>query len=84
MAQLTDQQESMIERSERLYSRFGGALESEHRGEFIAISDDGQVVFDPDRFVVLQTATERFGRDGFVFRKIGSPTLGKWRRGVAR
>lgn len=84
MAQLTDQQQELLQVSDDLYARFGTSLEPHHNGQFIAISPDGGTVHGPDRFLVLEEAAKRFGKDNFIFRKIGSAALGKWRRSVAR
>lgn len=83
MARLTSRQQMLLQRNESLYARFGAPLEPHHNGEFIAISDKGEVMHGPDRLLVLEQATKCFGPDGFVFRRIGSAALGKWRTLVA-
>jgi hypothetical protein len=68
-------------RDDALYERHGKSLEAEHRGEFIAISRDGQTIVAKDDIGVLKVALERFGSGNFAFRRIGFRTLGKWRAG---
>ncbi|MFQ5814810.1 MAG: hypothetical protein ACE5I2_16655 [Anaerolineae bacterium] len=66
-------------RDDALYAKHGRLFEAEHRGEFIAISYDGQTIVAKDDIGVLKVALERFGSGNFAFRRIGFRTLGKWR-----
>jgi hypothetical protein len=66
-------------RDDALYERHGKSFEAEHRGEFIAISHNGQAIVAKDDIEVLKVALKRFGSGNFAFRRIGSRTLGKWR-----
>ncbi len=78
---------SLAERAawaDRLYDKYGVALEPAHTGEYAAIAEDGQVILDRDDVVVLKKAISKFGKGRFGFFKIGSRTLGKWRRGPMR
>jgi hypothetical protein len=61
---------------ELLYDRFGRQLESEHTGEFIAISDDGQLILGADELTLTQLAVARFGAGHYALRKIGAVAEG--------
>ena len=61
-----------------LYDEYGKPLEVEHKGEFIAISDDGQTIVGDDMDQVAFQAIEEFGSGNFALRKIGHVVLGKW------
>ena len=61
-----------------LYDEYGKPLEVEHKGEFIAISDDGQTIVGDDMDQVAFQAIEDFGSGNFALRKIGHVVLGKW------
>ncbi len=56
----------------RLYEKYGRALESEHRGEFVAISSDGQIITGGDELAVAAQAVERFGPGTFALRRVGA------------
>jgi hypothetical protein len=62
----------------RLYERYGKPLESEHRGEYVAIAPDGRTVLAPTLLEVVQRATTILGPGNHVF-KVGERTVGKWR-----
>ncbi len=72
--------EQQLDRDDRLYEQFGKPLETTHQGEFVAISTDGRVIVGRDDIEVLKQAITLFGSGNFAFRRIGSQTLGKWRR----
>ncbi|MGH2560572.1 MAG: hypothetical protein ACRDJH_16030 [Thermomicrobiales bacterium] len=55
----------------RLYERYGRPLEAEHTGEFVAISDDGEVMLGTDELTLTKDAVARFGPGTFALRKIG-------------
>lgn len=67
------------EEDEKLYERFGKQLELGHRGEFVAIARDGQLILDTDQIRAVEKAIEQFGSGNFALRKIGSRALGRWR-----
>jgi hypothetical protein len=69
-------------RDDALYEKHGKPFEAEHRGEFIAISYNGQTIVAKDDIEVLKAALGRFGSGNFAFRRVGFRTLGRWR--VAR
>lgn len=72
--------ERQVDRDDHLYEQFGKPLEMTHLGEFVAISTDGRVIVGLDDIEVLKQAITLFGPGHFAFRRIGSKTLGKWRR----
>jgi hypothetical protein len=72
------EQEKLNRKANRLYERYARPLESEHDGEFIAISPKGDVILGTIMLEVAQKATEAFGHGNFVF-KIGQRAVGKWR-----
>jgi len=49
---------------ERLYERYGRPLDPDHRGEFVAISDDGRIIIGP--FHGEATALVDTGFDGHL------------------
>ncbi|MGH2559622.1 MAG: hypothetical protein ACRDJH_11200 [Thermomicrobiales bacterium] len=59
-------------KDDALYEQYGRALEAEHAGEFVAISDDGRIILGSDPASVLAEATERYDPDPFTFRKVGA------------
>jgi len=65
-------------RYDEMYERYGRPLESEHRGEFAAISPQGEVILGSMMFEVAQQAADRFGPGSYLF-KIGESTVGRWR-----
>ncbi|MBI3974528.1 MAG: hypothetical protein HY332_24900 [Chloroflexi bacterium] len=63
-----------------LYKRYGRPLEPEHRGEYVAISKDGQVILGKDELKIAREAAERFGPGTFALRRIGYDAEIRWRR----
>ena len=68
------------EKDDRLYERYGKPLEAEHTGEYLAISDDGDIILGTDDLEVGRKALERLGSGNFAFRRVGYPAVWKWRR----
>ena len=68
------------EKDVRLYEDYGKRLEPEHSGEFVAISDDGEVIIGVESLTVDREALVRFGTGRYAFRRIGYPAEAKWRR----
>jgi hypothetical protein len=62
---------------DRLYVRYGRPLEAEHTGEFVAISDAGQVILGTDELLLTEEAVARFGSGNFALRKIGAAAEGR-------
>lgn len=70
------------EDDDQLYDRFAKALEEDHEGEFVAISQDGRVIVACNDIEVVQRAVQEFGSGNFAFRRIGHKAVGKWRKPV--
>ena len=68
---------------DRIYERYGRDLEADHRGEFVAISSDGQLLLGADELTVAQQAIQRFGPGMFALRRISTDAEIRW-RGLAR
>ncbi|MBI2916377.1 MAG: hypothetical protein HYY01_00130 [Chloroflexi bacterium] len=71
----------MEERSRKddlLYNKYGKPFEAEHKGEFVAIGDDGGVILGKDDAKLLEKAIARFGSGNFALRRIGFDTEGRW------
>lgn len=64
---------------DRLYDQFATALETTHRGQYVAIGRTGELLVGPDDIALLDQALAKFGRGNFAFRRIGERTLGRWR-----
>jgi len=71
--------QELAERNAELYEKYGRPLENEHKGKFIAISEEGKVIVDPNDVRAAQKAIEEFGPDRFAFYKVGFRATGKWR-----
>ncbi|WP_036372061.1 hypothetical protein [Neomoorella thermoacetica] len=71
--------QDLAKRNAELYEKYGRPLEKEHQGKFIAISEEGKVIIDPNDVQVAQKAIEEFGPGHFAFYKIGFKATGKWR-----
>jgi hypothetical protein len=71
-------QRALLNEANSLYERFAKPLESEHLGEFIAISRDGRILLGSSAHEVGRKAREAFGPANFVFQ-IGPRVVGKWR-----
>ena len=61
---------------DQLYDRYGRPLEAGHAGEFVAISDEGDLLLGADELALTLLAVERFGAGNYVLRKIGAETEG--------
>lgn len=73
------QMKTVKQRDDALYERYAKYLESKHRGEFVVISLDGQVMTGEDRVELLWAAADKFGEGNFALRKIGYPCVLRWR-----
>lgn len=62
-----------------LYQRYARVLEPEHRGEFVAISQDGQLITGSDELAVAKQAVQQFGPRNFALRRIGEEAEIRWR-----
>jgi hypothetical protein len=82
---MTDLKAWLRERAEKddlLYERYGKPLEADHTGEYVAISDDGEIILGTDSLGVDLKALERFGSGRYCFRRIGYDVEGVWLRTV--
>lgn len=66
------------EEDKRLYETYGKALEASHRGEFVAIGPDGEIILGNDDLEVAQQAMAAFGSGNFALTRVGYRTIGKW------
>ena len=66
-------------RDDKLYEKFARWLEAERKGDFVAISVDGQIMVNSDHLELLKMAVKEFGPGNFTIRKIGYPYVLKWR-----
>lgn len=71
-------QQERLEQANALYERYGKPLETEHRGEYVAMSPDGNTILGAPLLLVLEQATAAFGPGDFIF-KVGEKAVGKWR-----
>ncbi|MDO8691973.1 MAG: hypothetical protein Q7R39_18545 [Dehalococcoidia bacterium] len=63
-----------------LYQRYARELEPQHRGQFVAISQDGQLITGSDELAVAKQAVQQFGSGTFALRRIGEEAEIRWRR----
>jgi len=66
------------EEADELYERYGRPLEAEHRGEFVAVTRDGQTLLAASLEEAMVRAKDLFGPGSFVFH-VGDRVVGKWR-----
>lgn len=64
---------------DEVYERYASHLEKDNKGKYVVIGPSGEILISENDIEILQVALQRFGRGKFVFRKIGSKVLGKWR-----
>jgi hypothetical protein len=83
MAEITKYLEEEAQADERLYQRYGKPLETQHSGEYVAISREGRLIIGSDDIEVLKKAIADFGSGRFAFYRIGSKVLGRWRQKIA-
>jgi hypothetical protein len=60
----------VIERDEYLFDRYGKPYPETHRGQWVAVSLDGEVIFRDTAGEVVWAATEAFGPGNFASRKL--------------
>lgn len=70
--------EAIMNRDRLLYERFGRPLETDHRGEYVAIAPDGQTILGTRAAEVLRQAIDRFGSGNFALKRVGYRTFGRW------
>ena len=63
---------------QRLYDKYGKALEQEHTGEYVAIGTKGQTILGKRIGEVAQQALDTLGKGNFGVFRVGYPTLTRW------
>ena len=61
----------ILRRDDALYEKYARHLEATHKGEFVAIGLNGELIVREDMDEAGLAAIERFGRRNFAFRRIG-------------
>jgi len=74
-----EEKQDRLRRDDLLYQQYGEPLEEEHEGEYVAISTEGKTITGNDDIEVARKAIDQFGSGNFTLRRIGEPSLGKWR-----
>jgi hypothetical protein len=74
----TLEQRELTRQALGLYQRFGRPLEAEHRGQYVAISRDGQYVLAPSSTEALIEGAAQFGPGNFIF-KVGDIAAEVWK-----
>ncbi len=69
---------AFAKRFDETYERYGKPLESEHMGEYLAVSPSGECLLESDRSELARVAAERFGPGVFLY-KIGTRSVGAFR-----
>jgi hypothetical protein len=64
--------------AQALYEQYGKPLETDHKGEYVVISDSGKTIVGKSLTEVVINAIDTFGKGHFVF-KIGSRAIGSFR-----
>ena len=72
-------QRALAQEADELYLKFAKPLEAEHKGEFVAVSKQGQVVRAPTLQQVLDLSLKELGKGSFVFRLGADRTVGKFK-----
>ena len=65
-------------RYDEIYERYGRPLEQHHRGEYVAISADGQMALGRTMHEAAEKGARQFGPGSFLY-KIGERAVGRWR-----
>jgi hypothetical protein len=66
-----------LQEANRLYARYVEPLESDHAGEYAAVTPDGRLILGPTLLDVVERAPEELGSQTFIF-KVGERVVGKW------
>lgn len=70
--------ERKCEEQRRLYEKYGRPLEKEHKGEFVAISLEGEILLDKRLGELLKQAIDTFGPDNFAMARVGHDAMAEW------
>ncbi len=65
----------IIERDDALYEKYARPLEAEHKGEFVAIGLNGELIQKRYLNEALAAAVERFGNENFALKRVGYDAL---------
>ena len=76
---MTERQPPRLEDADRLYDRYVKPLEQEHRGEYAAVSFQGQTILAATFLEALQQASEKLGRGNSIVFNVGGKAIGKLR-----
>ena len=61
-----------------LYRKYGRPLETDHKGEYIAINPEGKTVHGPRAGEVLRRAVDAFGSGNFGLFRLGHRAFAEW------
>ena len=75
---MTEDEAKRKGKADRLYERYGRPLEARHLGDFVAITEDGNVVVNSDLVELTRKSSMPDGPETFIF-KIGERVVGSWR-----
>lgn len=64
--------------AQRLYDQYVKPLELKHKGEYAAVSPEGQMIIAATLLEAVEKASSTLGPSNFVF-KVGQKVVGKWR-----
>ena len=78
MAANSEWMEHKLEEQRRLYEKYGRPLEKEHKGEFVAISLEGEILLDKRLGELLKQAIDTFGPDNFAMARVGHDAMAEW------
>ena len=67
-----------LQEKHRLYDQYGKTFEASHKGQYLAISRDGQTILGDQSGEVLQQALEEFGRGKFGIFRVGHQVFAEW------
>ena len=70
--------ERKLKEQRRLYEKYGKSLEKEHKGEFVAISLEGEIILDRRLGELLKQAIDTFGNDNFTLARVGHDAMAEW------
>lgn len=73
MPDLTEWAKGREEKDNSLYEKFAEFYLAEHKGEYIAISDDEKIPTGKNSAELLEQAIREFGPGNFAFKRIGYP-----------
>jgi hypothetical protein len=60
-----------------LYERYVKPMEESHRGEYVAVSLEGQTILAPTLLEAVQRAADALGKGNSIVFKVGDRSVGK-------